>query len=335
MERGGAIARYRTAIELLNRTRGPEHDNLFHALMSSPIVQRWLANVVHGNVHASCDNAFENAMGKLIDMGLRAGMSALDMRVEPFLATIAEWQEAQHVHATLMAAIILGGLVRAGYDTPGLRVLLHWRLDMLCDAVKDGNYDIYASNAGDARIPHGYRRMPLVKSEFCEPYGLRLPYVHDLLALSHADALLTPPGRKKVRMIVAYVLDPRYQALHRGYGCLIRMSNGKPHCNAIGWSAHLPGYQGFAKNAAFPDLLFWVELMSHFKEARQHPWFRNALDHLDAFRTPRDTWLLPASYLQERTGYYVLGAHMRLDPKISREHQSTLRMLCLKHRLRG
>jgi hypothetical protein len=108
------------------------------------------------------------------------------------------------------------------------------------------------------------------------------------------------------------------------------MDHGKPHCNAIGWSVHLPGFRGFERGASYPDLVLLVGLMAHFRPARRHPWFRAALNHLDSFRTDRDTWSFPRSYLQERTGYYVIGAHMRLDPNTSLGLNSTFRMLCIK-----
>lgn len=332
LDKGGPIIRYRTTVELLGCTQGVEYDRRVKDLVESPLAKRWLENLVDACTHASWDNAFENAMGKLIDMGFRAGMPAPDARIVPFLRYAETLRQYKGMHATLEIAIVLGGLVRAGYDTKSLRELLQWRLNMLHEATKDRNYDIYASEEDSERIPHSYRGKQLVRPEFYEPDGLRLPYVHDLLALSRAGALLSSREQRSIDDILGYIFDVRYQSLKRGYGCLIRMDRGRPRCNAIGWSAHLPGFSGFRNGANYPDLVFWIDLLSHFRAARQHRWFREALDHLNSFRTPRNTWCFPAGYLNERQGYYVLGAHMRLDSQATLEQVSTLRMLCVLNR---
>ena len=51
----------------------------------------------------------------------------------------------------------------------------------------------------------------------------------------------------KIDTVVAYVLHPDYQALEEGYGV---MRAGKRRYYSMGWSVHLPGYDGFAFSRA-------------------------------------------------------------------------------------
>jgi hypothetical protein len=54
--------------------------------------------------------------------------------------------------------------------------------------------------------------------------------------------------------------------------------------------------------------------MSAFPTARAHPWYRNALAHLDQYATGRGTWIFPRAYLPEKSaGYWVSGSYMGLE----------------------
>ena len=80
-EHGGPAIRYRTAAELMDRETGIDLPQLAEELLASPSVTRWLERLRPETgfmqLHSSKPTAFENAMGKLTQLGCRAGMAPL------------------------------------------------------------------------------------------------------------------------------------------------------------------------------------------------------------------------------------------------------------------
>jgi hypothetical protein len=137
--------------------------------------------------------------------------------------------------------------------------------------------------------------------------------------------------KSQIETVVAYILHPDYQALDEGYGY---MRAGKRRYYSMGWSVHLPGYNGldFERTMHATMYVQRLELMAHFPIARRSQWFRDGVQHLEGYRTARGTYRFPARYLREQqSGYWVQGAYMRLEEnrrsRQSLELDSTFRLL--------
>ncbi len=340
LENGGPAVRYRTTRELLEDPTGIDTKRLETELLASKSVRLWLDQLVPGNfglsdLHGSKSTAFENAIGKLAELGLRAGMSPVDKRTLPF----RKWfkREARRPENTLSLfcrSLVASGLLRAGYDEEPLRPFLDRRLDVLYETARDGRYDIYIDQNTFGDYPKARCGHPLINPEFYPGGNFRLPWIHDIYALSSFPKGLTNASvRKKISVVITYILHLDYQALHDGYGVF---RADKRRYYAMGWDVKLPGYNGFDLDDFQAGYFVQrLELIAHFPSVRQHRWFKESIKHLDTFRTEHGTWLLPRRYLPEkRVGYYVCGAHMGLEEKRRSdkaiEIESTFRMLKIR-----
>ncbi len=357
-ENGGASIRYRTTKELLTDTAKVEVEKLRADLLASKMTQQWLNHVGKpgqglASFHHSRPEAFENAASKLCDLGLQAGLSVLDEKMQPFhrwlntqvqaireiaavdyedVTTKKETQSAVERGLNWFEAMLVAArLAWMGYDTPAIRTCLAHRLDTLYTLAKTGNYDIYIDQDTFGDYPNNaFRKKPLVAPQF----NSILPNIHDIYALAHyPQAAMRQDVQQKMATVVAYILHPDYQNLHAGYGV---MRAGPRRYFSIGWSVHLPGYHGLEfDNGQAKMFVQRLALMAHFPTARQHPWFQNCVTHLESFRTDEGLYRFPARYLKESSsGYWVTGAYMRLEEnrraRQSLNLDSTFRMLKIK-----
>jgi hypothetical protein len=126
---------------------------------------------------------------------------------------------------------------------------------------------------------------------------------------------------------VAYILDPRYQALDPGYG---NIRTGPRKYFSMGWSVHLPG---LCERQAEATLLMRAEMMARFPATRKSTWLRETMETLDHFQTAEGRWKIPSKFLREGDSYYVMGCRMGLGEnrrkRTSMEVESTFRMLRL------
>jgi hypothetical protein len=363
MQQGGPVVRYRTAVELLDMPSGSEVDRLSDDLLHFRLVQTWLERLNIGDllkndleqnqltestlwklawvVHSSKNTALENVLGKLLELGLRAGLVEFDRRMQPFDQFFSLKIESgkgvlQSAWFSLGSSIFAGGLLRAGYQpSDALCAYLNNHLRAIHRIAGDRVYDIFASESELVGLPKAWIGKPIIKPEIMERY--HLPWIHDmnLLAFYPMD-LRTVEAQTMIDDIVAYILDPRFQSLHNGYG--YAWIKEKHTCYGWGWSPHLPGFFGFGaeKGIYASTQVQRVELMAHFRAAWQSPWFKLALEHLEQFRTDQGSYRFPAEYLREQPdgGYYVTGAYMGLgENRRNRqwiEIESTFRMLKIK-----
>jgi len=159
LENGGPIVRYRTAVELGQPSR-TEENGLRKDLLSSPLVQSWLNRLTPGRIHNSKDTDFENAMGKLVEFGLKAGLTDFDKRTAPFRAGFSAMLAGRPgMMRTLNAVILASGLVRAGYEhEDSVNEFLLDRLDTLYRTIREAGHDIYVDADSYAGIPGPWRR---------------------------------------------------------------------------------------------------------------------------------------------------------------------------------
>ncbi len=332
LEAGGPVLRQRVAREILNL---PASES---PLLAAPPVRAWLERLdppaAGKTIHGSRPNHFENAIGKLADLGCRAGMAPLDRRVRPHLHWL-ETDDDPDWYARHQRQIVANGLALAGYDTEApVRKALESRLDLLATFARRKRYDIYVDHDDYPGYPQRFQGRPLVDPDLYPDGRLPLPSIWDMYGLARLRANSSDPAlRRKTDAVARYILDPAYQGLAPGYGTL-RM--GRYRYWAIGWDVKLPGFRSGRPDPRQGALaLQRLEVMAAFPSARRTTWFRSWLAHLDEFRTDRGSWAFPRSYLPERaSGYWVLASYRGLeDPRRTRlalELESTFRMLSIK-----
>ena len=334
LDAGGPVLRHRVARDLLHV------DASEGELLAAPAVRTWLANIAPPSagktLHGSRPGHFENALGKLADLGCRQGMAPLDRRVRAHLHWL-ESDDDPDRYAGFQRGLVANGLAIAGYHRePVVADLLSRRLDELAAFARRKRYDIYVDPAQYPGIPGHFAGRPLVDPALHPQGRLPLPSIWDLYGLERLRANSSDASlRRKTDAVARYILSDEYQRLAPGYG-ILRM--GRYRYWAIGWDVKLPGWSSGRPNPAHGALaLQRLELMAGFPSAHRTAWFRSWISHLEEFRTDRGTWAFPRSYLPEKPGgYWVLASYRGLDePRRSRlalELESTFRMLSIKQR---
>ena len=173
---GGPVLRWRTAIDLLPAKSMIDREALYADLLACPEVRRWLSLLGSGPVHHSQDASAENALAKLCEYGLRAGLPALDERALPYCAV----GEGERYHAE--ALVIVPFLVRVGYAAePHVARWLAQRIDVLYTQAIRGDYDLYMDESERRCLPpsqqmlHGSPKL-FYRPRFGPHWGvLRLP----------------------------------------------------------------------------------------------------------------------------------------------------------------
>ena len=335
-QNGGPAIRQRVCADL----GYPGRVHTLSNLLNSPLVMTWLERLRgdfgFNQLHGATPEAFENVMGKLTQLGLRAGIQPFDLRLRPYL----DWFRQQADQAALsefswrpfLSMLAAPFLMRAGYFEE--RALIEYaaqRLETLYQFCRQGRYDIYVDPADFKGIPKAFRGRPLVDPELTPGGEYRFPTIYDMHLLANLpDRLVGENGQQKIDTIVDYVLHSDYQALPEGYGIMV---GGLRKYYAVGWSVHLPGYSG-EPEAPFMQraYLHRLVLMSHFRPARNHRWLREGVAFFDQFRTDEGRYRIPRQYLaEERNGCWVFGSYMGLEEnrrtKIALELESTFWML--------
>jgi hypothetical protein len=336
LENGGPVIRYRTATELLNDTRNYDIDQLSQELIRSPLVGALGTSKELIHLHSSKVTAYENAMGKLVQLGCHNGILPFDQKTQYFRKWLHSYTLSPEYDWTPFMRMVVGSfLVVAGYyQENAVRDFLEHRLEILWRFTRKVDFNIFTDREQYPDIPKGFHDKPLVKPELYAGGEERFPTIYDIHALANYPThLLSEDIQNRIDSVIEYVLHPKYQAFPEGYGL---MRAGKRKYYAIGWSVHLPGY--YPKRGKRLDenrLIQRLVLMSNFPTARKHHWFQESLKKLEDYRTEGGTYIFPRSYLQERSsGYWVTGAYMGLEEnrrkKIAIELESTFWMLKIK-----
>ena len=219
------------------------------------------------------------------------------------------------------AMLVAARLAWLGYPDDAIGVCLTRRLETLYALAETGNHDIYIDQDTFGDYPNN----PFRKRRFVDPrFNGTLPSIHDIYALAHYPrTLLDAATQDKINTVITYILHPDYQALEDGYGV---MRAGPRRYFSMGWSVHLPGYDGFDFDDGRAGMFVQrLELMAHFPTAPDHRWFQESLAHLEGFRRDDGTYRFPSRYLKESSGgYWVSGYYMRLEENRRRRESLTL-----------
>lgn len=321
LEEGGPIIRYLAAAEFLpvearSDNHLPERD-----LLESQEVRTWLDNLSSAatprirpnTIHGGADTCYENAMGKLVQYGLHAGMPEFDERTAPFRQWLSEFPgNEKYVFGSFYAAVVASFLAMAGYRDDAVIRVLQERLSITHRFCSQERYDIYVSKDGFRSVPKTWADVPLVDPALYPGENWCLPWIYDFsgyVALMDSlpdDTLISG----MVDTVIGYVFRPEYQSLRDGYGIV---TDGKGRFWGMGWSVHLPEFSGAPLEKATSGLLGRLVAMAPYGVARNRAWFRDGIARLASFRTPKGTFLFPRELLPEKKNtYWIGGTHCGL-----------------------
>jgi len=223
----GPIIRYRTRVELLKELDDKKVESLKKDLLSDSLVNVWLGHL-HPDfrthvTHGSKSEAFENAMGKLYEFGLRKDIGVLDEKTEPF----RRWLAQQTDHPTVLPffrTLVAAFLSMTGYsEEDAVNSWILKRLETVYPSAKKADFeDIYIPQDTFPGFPKAFRRKPLLNPALQTEDGSMLPSIHDVNAFLHSEPLIEDTRlRSKVETIVDFILRPEYQKLYSGYGVVV------------------------------------------------------------------------------------------------------------------
>jgi hypothetical protein len=340
LHNAGPTIRFRTIVELLQEQDVGLVSKALKDMLESPevmdCVNRLVPQFDTNSIHSGNADAFENVIGKLVQLGLRAGLQPFDNKTLAFRVWLTEnvgiYPETPH--AVFLRTIIASFLAYAGYDTTSpVKAQMMKRLNALYEFAKQPDFsNVFVDKAGFKGLPKGSENHKLVNPDLYQDQQFMLPWVHDIRGLSCCSEMLSNQNhRAKLDKIIEMILTSEYQNLPWSYG----LAKYGERYYVLGWATHLPGYSSKPEGRSFAELLLTLEFMGRFAVARKSQWFLNSMEYLESFRTDDGTYVFPQSWLPEKqTGYWVGGLRMGFDDRKSYpkaiECESTFRMLKIK-----
>jgi hypothetical protein len=334
LQNAGPVIRYRTLREVIQEQDIGIVSNSLKGLFSSPMVQKWLQrlkpNLGFHHVHSSSPLAFENVVGKLVQLGLHAGLQQFDSLTLPFRAWLSDRMKEDIPEGVgpwegFSELLLAGFLAYAGYsDITPVKTMIIERLRKAHWFVANIDFeDFYVRES---------KKEWLVKPHFYQEAEYGLPFVHDIRGF--ASSLWIFEDNKSSEMaeeIVSMILSPEYQNLKNGYGCM----KYKRSYYVIGWSVHLPNYLTPATDNDMSKLILNLEMLAPFETARNSTWFKDSLGLLETQQTSEGHFRFPRKWLPEKpSGYWVGGHYMALEDNRRKqsaiEYESTFRILKIK-----
>lgn len=328
----GPAIRFQLVVDMLQEQDVGKVSSALADLLGSPLVTEWMNRLAPGfgmkQLHSSNPGAFENTMGKLGELGLRAGLQPFDSKTLPYRAWLTDTgeDETEDPFRVFLRTLVASFLSFTGYsDTDPVSNVLKERLEATYSFARNPEFAlVYVGKSGDEALvdPKLYPNQQLV-----------LPWIYDILGFAGSDQILSDSDlRQKAETVVSMVLSPEYQELQPDYGLM----KYKDRTYKIGWSVHLPGFLSEPSESSMSRLLRILVMMAPFRTARESKWFRQMMDIIETYATEHGTFRFPMSWLPEtREGYWVNGAYMTLEEDrrkpTANECESTFRMFRIRH----
>ncbi|MFW9793467.1 MAG: hypothetical protein ACFFEE_04120 [Candidatus Thorarchaeota archaeon] len=340
LENAGPIVRYRTIVDLVEEQDVGVVARALGDMSTDSEALKWLnllkPKLGFNDVHSSKQDAFENVMGKLVQIGWRAGLQPYDTKTLPFRVWLSENIDQPHIepHSVFKKTLIASLLARAGYGTVEAveRQMIN-RLHAIYSFSSTPDFSMTFVEKPNIKnlseTDHKFVNPDLYPSQ-----QFMLPWVYDALAFSEIGSIMDQIGnREMVESVMEMILSPEYQALPWSYG----LAKYGDRYYVIGWAVHLPGYDSRPEDRLFAEMLLMLEALAPFKSVQNSEWFRNSMRYLEEFRTESDTYVFPRAWLPEkRTGYWVSGHRMAYDSRTGRKNaieiESTFRVLMINKR---
>ncbi|MCL2060331.1 MAG: hypothetical protein FWH01_14990 [Oscillospiraceae bacterium] len=355
MENADAPIRYRVLREFLKdeKTAG----NMEAELLGNPAVVHWLKNLKpetppqHWSMeHGSFDFCMENALPKLVQLGLHGGLAPLADAVQFYIAKMEAVSPDMTYRSNdlfslgtantgFISIIITNFLMLAGFTNACITDYMLGSLDVLANFVNKGDCDIYADD--DVRqkmkaVPVIWKDKKFIKPQLVDAFGFCFPLIYDIVGLHKLYGLINEETDRKIDAVIEFIsTDVFHHIIADGYGIL---HSGGNKYHSMGWDPKYPGWLGVAEymeNVNAPKLLYFAQHISRYPPARKSKWFADLLGYLDSFKTVNGTHKFPAGWLKEQKGYAVQGSHISFGEnrkkKNWREIESTFYVSLLNH----
>jgi hypothetical protein len=341
LRNAGPSIRYRVLVDLVKEQDVGVVGRALKDMLGSSLVENLLLRLIpdfgFDAIHSGNPDAYENVMGKLVMLGVRAGLQPFDSKTIAWRTWLVDNAPSSEPHSVFLHTVIASFLSYAGYgNTSPVEKVLKDRLDALYTFAKKPDFsNIYVDKSQYKGIPKApyAQKAPLVNPKLYPDQQFMLPWLHDIRGIASCSSIMTDVAlRKKAEEVVRMILTEEYQKLPRGYG-LGKYGN---RYYMIGWSMKLQGYQEEREEKFIGSLLLNLEMLARFKNARKSEWFVQCLEYLEKFSNDSGTYLFPRAGLPEqKLGYWVRGNKMGIEenrrPKLAIECESTFWMLWIKH----
>ncbi len=342
LDNGGPIIRYRTLVDIFEEQDVGTVSRALKEMTESPEVVKWLdlieSSLAFNDVHSGRQNAFENVVAKLVQLGWRAGLQPFDSKTLPFRVWLSENVDKESVtaHEVFKRTVIASVLARAGYQTvEAVQKQILSRLETIHRySMNPDLSQIYVDKSEYRGIPKGSASHDLIDPKLYPEQKFALPWIHDVYAFSSLGIVLENKlHREKAEQILEMVLTSEYQSLPWSYGLA---KYGKRYY-VLGWAVHLPGYSKPPEGRGFAEMLLFLDTLAPFSCIRKSQWFQSSLKYLEEFRSEEGTYSFPRTWLPEkRRGYWIGGEYMAYDERKGRKNavevESTFRVLSIRQR---
>ena len=328
LRNGNPVIRFRTLVDMLHEEDVGEVSEALEDLLKEEEVRLWLERLIPefdlNQVHSSRETAFENVMGKLVQLGMRAGLQPFDNKTLPHRVWLTENNEIEPIepHFVFKKSVLASFLSYAGYgSTKPVRDHLFSRLTAMNQFAINPSFEtVFVDKSEFSGIPKTAQEHDLVNPELYLNQNFRLPWIYDIRGLAFCQNILENPTLKeRCERVVSLILTEEYQNLPRSYG----IAKYGERYYVLGWAVNLPGYKDGFENLTSGELLLTLEMMGSFSTARNSEWFQNAMEYLERFRTDTGTYLFPRELLTDKKdGYWIGGLRMGLES--NRTTQSSL-----------
>lgn len=291
-------------------------DELRRDMIESEKVQYWIecafSFIETPQIHGSFDTCVENWMNVLVSFGVNESDDDRLRKVnQAVLRYMIENKDNLVFYDTINPTICASYLAYMGYQDDIIIDVLRERVEVVYEFVQFNNYDIYVDKKDYPTVPKSRDKHPLVNPKLYRDNVWRLPTVHDVFTYINLPKALNEDSeiKEKIENIIDYIIKDEYQRLRYGYGLMLVQPRPYYH---MGWSVHLDHYFDHSYRKSVDNVVWAMEIMSHFKKARESEWFKNSLSHLEGFYKD-SIYHFPASYICEiKNKYYVGGGHMGL-----------------------
>jgi|LSQX01.3.fsa_nt_gb hypothetical protein len=345
LDNAGEVIKYRVSREFMPKKASLDNERIQTELLENPDVQMWLKNLKPelpfkwNLIHGSFDWQYENAMLKILQLGLHAGIPQVDEITKYYIKYLeTESSKTKNKRELFDSIIVASMLLTAGYTDNIVLDFMKNSLDVLSKFTDSSDYDIYVENREDYKgLPKNWKDSPIIKPQLLKEYGFCYPMVYDLIGLSSMYRLGDCNINEKIDSVIKYIVsDDFHNKIKDGYGILV---TGQGRYRSMGWDPKLPGYFNISDYARTSPhkLVFFANIISRYPIAVESRWYSDVIEHLEQFKTEIGTYCFPKEYLREKSGYAVQGFHLGLGEnkrkKIWCEVESTFIMLILKKAL--
>lgn len=301
-------------------------------LLENRIVQLWLSNLKpktpsqHWSMaHGSFDCYLENALLKVVQLGLHScfpqvtdalGHYVSEMKSIDSLDFNIEKIGCSYRKGKLFLAILIANLLSLANveDKATLQYMLG-SLDEMYNFAKKKIYDIYLDEEERkklTKVPKDWANSDyFIKPNLIREYGFAYPLIYDIVGMHKLYGLKETEVDRKINEVISYIsADEFHCKISDGYGILVE-EGGKYH--SMGWDPKYPGWfnlPSYMETDNVPKLLFFAECISKYPISHKTKWYIDLLNYVEKYRTEIGTYLFPAEWLKESSGYAVLGHHL-------------------------